>query len=66
MSNEAKLIDLALVVVNYMIQKSKTDPKIKAKIDNGEPLTLEDLKVLGVRRDAAGDELARAIQESSE
>lgn len=57
-----KLLNLGLVLVNWIIERSKTNPVVAAKIKAGEPLTVDDFKNLGDDRDAAGEALDAALE----
>lgn len=59
-----KILNLGIAVINFLIERAKTNSKIAAKIQNGEPLTIEDFKSLGDDRDAAGDILDQAIDDA--
>lgn len=60
----AKLIDLGIVVVNWIIERSKNDPITAGKIERGESLTVEDLQRLGDARDDALAELEGELEET--
>lgn len=62
---EKQIIETVLGLINLAIARSSNDPASIAKIQAGEPLDLDDLKRLGVDRDAAGDELDQAINDAS-
>ena len=55
-------INLALILVNYAIERAQTDPIAAGKIQAGQHLDEEDFVRLGINRDLAGAELQTAIE----
>lgn len=54
---EKELVKLALGLINYAIERSRTDPVLADKLQRGEPLDIGDLQLIGDTRENSGEDL---------